>query len=80
MNIYTSVLLVVVLGLGILDCAPLYYGHTADEWNSLDPFERAKAKGEYHQVINSINEQKHQDILDGLKDKVIKRGLGGNPF
>ena len=69
-NIYMALLCLLCLA-----CAKPYYGYTESEWNNLSEKDKAAAKAEYEQIIQSNRDQKHKDLIEQRKLDVIDYGV-----
>jgi len=72
---YIGTLLIFTASAFISSCSTPYYGHPKTDWENLSDEQRAAIKTEYKVAIDSKHNQKHKDLTDRLKGKVINRGL-----
>ena len=59
----------------LISCATPYYGYTKNDWESLSEEEQTAVKAEYQDIIDSKKEQKHKDLLESYKQKIIDAGV-----
>lgn len=60
-------------------CSMPYYGYTEQEWLNLTDKEREAAVTGYDEIIKEKNNQKHTDLIEQQKQKIIDRGVNDIP-
>jgi TRAP-type C4-dicarboxylate transport system substrate-binding protein len=71
-RIELSLLILIVV---ISGCATDYYGYSKQQWNALSREQQAVVIEQYDYILQEKEEQRHEDLIESYRQKVIERGL-----
>ena len=65
---------VLVIAAAVAGCATPYFGHTKEAWEKLTKEEKEEIKKEYKLVVDSKNNQRHDDKINSRKQSILDQG------